>query len=168
MTSEIDIDAHTDKVGTTERYRIGAITRRDAQRYARAVEDDNPLFHDAEYAKAQGYDDVVVPPNYLSAIIDPTEGRPADELREDGLDPHQFPIELPEKAILMGGGQDLTIDRYVTAGETIEVEETLTDISQRESEKMGTLTFLEQRSEYYSGDERVLLCEETMIVGDRQ
>lgn len=169
MTSEIDPSAHEDRIGRTETYDIGRVTGLMARRYARAVEDDNPLFHDREYARKQGYDDIVVPPNFLSAIIDHTEGPPSDQLREDGLDPSRFPIELPPEAILMGGGQDLTIHRYVTAGESISVEETVTDMYQRESERMGTLTFIEQTAEYYGDeDDHVLTCDKTMIVGDRQ
>jgi acyl dehydratase len=169
MSTQIDPDAHGDRLGTTERWEYGVLTCRDARRYARSVEDDNPLFHDVEYAREHGYDDVVVPPNFLSAIIDPTEGCPASELREDGLDPNQFPIDMPSEAILMGGGQELTIDRYATAGSTLTIEETFSDIYQRESSSMGVLTFIEQDSEYFvDGDERVLRCEETMIVGDRQ
>lgn len=169
MSSEIDPEAYSDQLGRTERWEYGVLTRRDARRYARSVEDDNPLFHDVDHARQQGYDDIVVPPNFLSAIIDPTEGCPADELREDGLDPNQFPIEMPSEVILMGGGQDLTIDSYATAGSTFSIEETFQDIYQRESSSMGVLTFIEQDSEYFADDgERVLRCEETMIVGDRQ
>jgi len=169
MSSEIDPGDYEDRLETTERWEYGVLTRRDARRYARSVEDENPLFHDVEYAREHGYDDVVVPPNFLSAIIDPTEGCPASELREDGLDPNQFPIDMPSEVILMGGGQDLTIDRYATAGSSLTIEETFVNIYQRESSSMGVLTFLEQESEYIvDGDERVLRCEATMIVGDRQ
>lgn len=169
MSSEIDPEMYRDQLGTTEKWEYGALTRRDARRYARSVEDENPLFHDANYAREQGYDDVVVPPNFLSAIIDPTAGCPTEELREDGLDPNQFPIDMPSEVILMGGGQDLTIDRHATAGSTLIIEETFRDIYQRDSSSMGVLTFIEQDSEYFVDDgERVLRCEETMIVGDRQ
>lgn len=169
MSVEIDPAEHADQVGTTNRIRIGTVTRLMAQRYARAIEDENPLFHDVEYALEQGYDDVVVPPNYLPAIIERTAGRSADELREDGLDPKLFPVELPEGALLMNGGQQLSFDRYVTAGEELYVEETLTDIYQKDSKDMGFLTFLDLVSEYFTtDDERVLKCEETIIVGDRQ
>lgn len=169
MSSEIDPDDYSDQLGMIETWEYGVLTRRDARRYARSVEDENPLFHDVDYARDHGHDDIVVPPNFLSAIIDPTEGCPAAELREDGLDPNQFPIDMPSEVILMGGGQELTIDRYATAGSTLTIEETFRDIYQRDSSSMGVLTFIEQDSEYYvNGDERVLRCEETMIVGDRQ
>lgn len=168
MTSEIDPAEYEGRIGQTNTYKIGLIPRQTARRYARAVEDDNPLFHNIEYAREQGYNDIVVPPNYLPAIIDHTEGTPAENLREDGLDPNRFPIPLPSEAILMGGGQELDIHRYVTAGEIINVEETLENIYQRKSSKMGILTFVEQTAEYYTDEDHILTCDKTMIVGDRQ
>lgn len=172
MSSRIDPDEHQDRIGTVEHHDIGRIRRLDAQRYARAVEDDNSLFHDPEYAREQGYNDVVVPPNYPPAIIERDEGVPADDLREDGIDSEFFPIPLPDTATLMGGGQHLTIDRYVVAGERVTAERELTDLYQRESESMGTLTFMSFSSDFFADGsderERVLHCEETFIVGDRR
>lgn len=168
MSSEIDPDDYEDRLGTTETTEFGIVTRKDVRRYARSIEDDNPLFHDVDHAREQGYDDLVVPPNFMSAIIDPTEGCPAEELREDGLDPNQFPIAMPPEVILMGGGQELTIDEYATAGSELTIEETFEDIYQRDSSSMGVITFIEQTSEYFTDGTRVLHCEETMMVGDRQ
>jgi hypothetical protein len=68
----------------------------------------------------------------------------------------------------MGGGQSLSFERYVTAGEAVNVTETFTGLSQRESDAMGTLTFVETEFAFSVGDEHVLTCEETMIVGERR
>jgi acyl dehydratase len=170
VSNRIDIDEYRDRIGTVEKHEIGRIRRLDAQRYARAVEDDNPLFHDPEYARDQGYDDVVVPPNYPPAIIERDEGVPANDLREDGIDREFFPIPLPDTATLMGGGQQLSIDRYIVAGERITAEREFSDLYQRNSEAMGTLTFMEFSSDFFASkdDERVLRCDETFIVGDRR
>jgi acyl dehydratase len=169
MSGSIDPSGHRDRIGSVEHHDIGLIRRLDAQRYARAVEDENPLFHDPEYAREQGYDDVVVPPNYPPAIIERDEGVPVDGLREDGIDREFFPIPLPDTATLMGGGQHLSIDRYIVAGERVTAEREFTDLYQRESETMGTLTFMEFSSDFFvsEDDERVLHCDETFIVGDR-
>lgn len=171
MSSEIEPASHRERLGTIETYDIGPIRRLDAKRYARAVEDENPLFHSIDYAKEQGFDDVVVPPNYVPAIIETGEGAPAETLRQDGIDPDLFPVPIPDKAGLMGGGQELTIDRYIVAGEYITAKKEFSDIYQRESNDMGTLTFIEMRTNFFvQGDgerERVLRREETFILGDR-
>jgi acyl dehydratase len=169
MSSKITPEDYEEDLGTTDVYEYGLVTRRDVRRYARAVEDDNPIFHDVEAARSQEYDDLVIPPNFLPAIIERSTGCPDDNLREDGLDPHLYPIELPSDSILMGGGQKLTIETYATAGSRVTIHETFVDIYQRESASMGQLTFLELQSEYFTDAEtRVLSCDEPVIVGDRQ
>jgi len=169
MSSKIDVDSYRDEIGTVWEYEIGEVTRKQVRRYARAVEDDNPLFHDVEYAVAEGFDDLVVPPNFLPAIIDPGKGVPANQLREDGLDPSRYPIDIPPKAMLMGGGQKLTFDRYLTAGTSIVVNERFDDIYQKEGSSMGLLTFLEMSTEYLTvAGDCAIKCEKTTIVADRQ
>lgn len=167
MSSQIDVKAHRSELGRVRTFDFGPISRREARRYARAVEDDNPLFHDVAYAREAGYNDLVVPPNFLPAIIEHDEGVPADELREDGLDPGSHAIEIPPDAALIGGGQTITFDRYVTAGERIRMEETFDDIYQKEGAQRGTLTFLETTARFFAGDERVLTCEKTTIAADQ-
>lgn len=169
MTSQIDPSAYEDVVGETQSHEIGTVSRRDVRRYARAVEDDNPLFDDVSYAREHGYDDLVVPPNYLSAIIEYGKGASASELREDGTVRGSHFVAVPEKAIRVGGGQSNTFDRYATAGESFTVTETFSDIYQKEGSAMGVLTFLETTAEYYSDEgDRVLHCEKTTLVADRQ
>lgn len=169
MSSKIDVESYQGEIGTVWEYEIGQVTRQQVRRYARAVEDDNPLFHDVEHAVSEGFDDLVIPPNFLPAVIDPGEGVPADQLREDGLDPSRYPIDIPPKAALMGGGQSLTFDRYLTAGESIVVNERFDDIYQKESSSMGLLTFLETTTEYLTASgECAIECEKTTIVADRQ
>ena len=43
----------------------GTILRRDWQRWAYAVGDENPLYFDPDYARAAGYADVICPPLYV-------------------------------------------------------------------------------------------------------
>jgi acyl dehydratase len=166
MSSRIDPAAYEDELGTVSSREFGEITRRQVRRYARAVEDDNPLYTDVEFAREQGYDDLVVPPNFLSAVIEPGAGKPADQLRRDGTAPDSIPVTIPEDAMLMGGGQDITVNRYVTAGESITEEETFTDIYQKDAE-FGTLTFVERTSEYVADETAPCIeCDKTLIVGD--
>lgn len=169
MTSEIDPTAYEDVVGETQTHDIGRVSRTDIRHYARAVEDDNPLFDDVSYARDHGYDDLVVPPNYLSAIIEYGKGAPTDDLREDGTVRGSHFVTVPEKAIRVGGGQSNEFDRYATAGESFTVTETFNDIYQKEGSALGVLTFLETIAEYVSDEgDRVLRTTKTTIVADRQ
>ena len=59
------------------------IDRREAQRYAYAVGDENPLYFDEKAAHAAGYRTITVPPLFIThALVLP---KPANTLREDGL-----------------------------------------------------------------------------------
>jgi acyl dehydratase len=59
------------------------ITRKDAQRYAKAADDLNPLYFDEDAAKAAGYRTIIAPPTYLTYAT-ARDGTIAD-LRPDGL-----------------------------------------------------------------------------------
>ena len=59
------------------------IDQREAQRYAYAVGDLNPIYFDEGSAQAAGYHSITVPPLFIThALVRP---KPADELRLDGL-----------------------------------------------------------------------------------
>lgn len=166
MSSDIDPAAYDDDIGSVEIQEYGRISRRQVRRYARAVGDENELYLDVDAARERGYDDLVVPPNFLPAVIEPQGGAPTENLRRDGLDPAILPITLPESAILMGGGQDITVDRYLTAGEAVTERETFTDIYQKDAD-FGVLTFVERFLEYVGdGTDPAIECTSTIIVGD--
>ena len=59
------------------------VTRREAQRYARAVGDLDPIYFDEDAAAAAGYDGLVAPPTFVGHAV--VEGATLDDLREDGL-----------------------------------------------------------------------------------
>lgn len=70
------------RVGTVAATATGAVTRRDWQRWAVSVGEDNPLYFDDEYARAHGYAAAICPPLYLQySILGVT---PLETLRADG------------------------------------------------------------------------------------
>ena len=112
MTELVNPSDYRDCIGTVESDGVGLLTREQVRRYARAVEDENPLFFDLEYAKDQGYDDIVVPPNYLSAIIDYTEGRPVAGRPGGRLRPHRQVRDRERNHQIRGD-----VHRYLPEGE---------------------------------------------------
>jgi acyl dehydratase len=83
MSEQSLIDAASaSRVGTVAATATGEINRREWQRWAAAVGDHNPLWFDPEYARAQGFHDIICPPLYLQyAILGVTA---LDGLRPDG------------------------------------------------------------------------------------
>ena len=59
------------------------VTRREAQRYARAVGDLSPIYFDSGAARDAGYDGLVAPPTFVGHAV--VEGSTLEDLREDGL-----------------------------------------------------------------------------------
>jgi acyl dehydratase len=62
-------DESASRVGTVAATATGEVNRRDWQRWAAAVGDHNPLWFDPEYARAQGYRDIICPPLYLQYAV---------------------------------------------------------------------------------------------------
>jgi acyl dehydratase len=76
--------------------------------YANAVGEDNPIYHDAEAAKAAGFRDLVAPPMFCVVYSAPALG-PAI------LDP-EVGINLP---VMVHGGQEFEWGEPVCAGDLV-------------------------------------------------
>jgi len=87
-------------VGRTVSYTAPEELGRAAIRYyARAVGDDNPLYTDDAYARAQGYDSVIAPPTLICET-----NSYADLPRDaDGNAGHGWGIEIPGTRMIRGG-----------------------------------------------------------------
>jgi acyl dehydratase len=77
------------------------IDAREAQRYACAVGDLNPVYFDEEAALSAGYRTLAVPPTFVSHA--PVAPRPMEELRPDGLYQGSDRLRLRVDRIMFGG-----------------------------------------------------------------
>jgi len=75
-----------EEVGVEHVELLGEISATLTRRYAAAVGERDPLYHDAQYARSLGYANVVAPLNFLPGVICWSEGAPYDRLREDGTE----------------------------------------------------------------------------------
>lgn len=70
MTDDTLIDPESAaRVGTVAARATGEVHRLHWQRWAAAAGDHNPLWFDADYARASGYDDVICPPLFLQYAV---------------------------------------------------------------------------------------------------
>jgi acyl dehydratase len=90
-------------------------------KYADAVGESSPVYHDAEAAKAAGFRDLVAPPMFAVVYSAPAMG-PAI------LDPE---VEM-NFATMVHGGQEFEWGEPVCAGDTISTTVTCKDISERD------------------------------------
>jgi acyl dehydratase len=106
------------------------VTRREAQRYARAVGDLDPIYFDEDAARAAGYDGLVAPPTFVGHAV--VEGSTLEDLREDGLW-----IDRSRKLRLsvsrsMFGGEEWEFHRPVLVGDTVTAQRRLGAVDEKE------------------------------------
>jgi acyl dehydratase len=150
-------------VGRSERTDLGIVRAEAFQRFAVAADNLNPVFLEADAAKAAGYPSVIAPPLYLSAVRGWTAGPPQDSLRLDGTTSGEF-VFLPLEGVrIMGGGQDLELHAPVTDGMRVSMELRLEGIELKQG-RSGDLLLIKLTQVYRDDAERPLVtCRETFI-----
>lgn len=107
----------------------GTITAKEAQRFALAAGDRNPLYFDTEAARAAGYSDILVPPIFLAWSLAPA--RPVEEVRVDGLYRGEGRrVSLNVKRVMFGG-EEWEYLEPVYAGDTITSETRLKSLEEK-------------------------------------
>lgn len=139
------------RIGEVHRRDLGIVDARLIGRYALAIGDANPIYHDAEAARQAGFDDVVAPPNLLAGIVDWSVGRPETALRPDGT-PGERALEGLK---VMGAGESMEIFRPVTAGMAVSEEEAVEAVSVKQG-RQGPLVFVTSRHDFFDQDGRAL------------
>ena len=150
-------------VGRSERTDLGIIRREAFQSFAIAADNLNPVFFEADSAKAAGYPDVIAPPLFLSAVRNWQIGPPQDSLRPDGTTSHEFAFLPLEGLRIMGGGQDLELHTPVTDGARVSMELRLDGVEMKQG-RSGDLLLIKVTQIYRdAADLPLVTCRETFI-----
>ena len=107
------------------RYAVG---REKIREYARAVGESNQLYLDLDAARAAGYSDLVAPPMFAVVY--------AAQAFEEALHDPQLGIDFE---MLLHSGQEFEWGELVVAGDEIETQLTLDDVSERVGMRFYTL-----------------------------
>ena len=108
------------------------ITARDAQRYAQAVDDLNPIYFDEDAARAAGYRTLAAPPTLIDHIV--VQGRALADLRPDGLF-SDAARPGPRLRRVMFGGQEWDWLAPLHVGDTITATQRLAAIEEKSGSK---------------------------------
>ena len=101
----------------------------EAERYAYAAGDTNPIYFDAEAARAAGHRARVVPPGFLVWALEPP--RPLEALRDDGLWRDAGPpIRLHVSRVLYAG-EEWEYRAAAHVGDTITAETRLAALEEK-------------------------------------
>jgi|HubBroStandDraft_3_1064219.scaffolds.fasta_scaffold42276_1 acyl dehydratase len=152
MTPETSLipDEARARIGSETGRATGRVVRQEFQRWAAAVKDRNPLYFDAEFARAHGYRDVVMPPMYLSHV---THGvADLDTLRPDGI-PGGGPgdLQLPGCQRRMAGGENITFHHPVYDGDVLTSVRVIENIEEKNG-RSGAFVLVTSRTTYVRQD----------------
>jgi len=106
------------------------VTRREAQRYARAVGDMAPIYFDEAAARAAGYDGLVAPPTFVGHAV--VEGATLDDLRVDGMWLDRGPRVRLGVSRSMFGGEEWEFRLPVLVGDTITAQRRLGAVEEKD------------------------------------
>lgn len=147
MTEEGLIDAESAaRVGTVAARATGDVHRVQWQRWAAAVGDHNPLWFDADYARASGYEDVICPPLYLQYAVLGVAA--LDGLRPDGSSGAiSGGLAFPRAPRRMAGGESTAFHLPAYHGDEIEMVRTIDSIVEKQG-KSGAFVLVTWRTAY--------------------
>ncbi|MCP3857958.1 MAG: MaoC family dehydratase [Actinomycetia bacterium] len=108
------------------------INERESQRYALAVDDNNPVYFDEVAALEAGHRTIIAPPTFVTHAIVPP--RSNETLREDGLWRTGDGVRLEVKR-MMFGGEEWDFLEPVCVGDAITAQVRLAGVDQKEGSK---------------------------------
>jgi len=127
-------------IGTMAEPVIMEVERGAIRRYADAVGDDNPLFHDVEFAKNAGYEDMICPPGFWGWAI---KGKAVI----GGLSMVGAVLVKAGLFRILDGGVDQEFYIPIRAGDTLTAYSKIADIREREG-KAGKMVFTTVETTY--------------------
>lgn len=140
-------------IGKQVGLQTGIVYPKEAQRFAAAVGDLNPLYFDDETARAQGYRGVIAPPMFLSQILQGVTR--LDAVREDGV-PLEGGSDIPLRAErLMAGGEEYEFFAPIYPGDSITAQTHIQDIEEK-SGRSGRFVLITRETQYTNQDGTVV------------
>jgi len=151
-------------IGAESETYLGELSLSDAQRFAIAAGDLNPLYFDEDYARQSAYGGLIAPPNMLTAVRAWGAGAREAELAPDGvvdLPEEKLPIRLKRR---MAGGQDLQFHAPVRPGDRITRQGGIVSLEEHEG-RSGRFVIMTREDRYYNERSELLVtCRETVLV----
>lgn len=151
-------------IGRERTVTLGEISLRDSQRYAASVQDDSPRYLDEALAHDTAYGGLIIPPNYLTAIISWGGGPDEEQLGPDGLartDEDRLPLRVSR---VMGGGQELEFHAPMRPGDSYTRTDRVIDISEREGRSGPLVVVVREQTYHNQHGEVVVVCHTTTLV----
>ena len=135
---------------------IMEVERGAIKRYADAVGDDNPLFHDVEDAKAAGYEDIICPPGFFGWAI-------KGKATIGGLSMVGAVLVKAGLFRILDGGVDQEFYIPIRAGDVLTAYAKIADVRERAG-KTGSMLFTTVETTYWNQNgDKVAVSRATII-----
>jgi len=144
------IEGLRSKVGVEWEPRVYEIEKGMIRRFARAVDDPNPLWQDEEYARASHYGGIIAPPTFILAIG-------FEQFVEDVMALASFGTALM-------GGTELECYQPVRVGDVITAMFKISNVRERQG-KMGKMAFMTFDSTYKNQRQELVAKCRQMVIG---
>lgn len=149
-------------VGTLVATSRGEVRRRDWQRWAVSVGETNPVWFDADAARAAGYREDCAPPLYLQyAILGVTR---LEDLRADGSSgAASGNLQFPAAPKRMAGGESWTFHAPAYHGDDITSERRVKSIVEKQG-RSGPFVLVTWQADYTNQHGELLASAETSMI----
>ncbi len=150
------------RVGSVAARATGEANRRDWQRWALSVGDRNPLWFDPDYARANGYRDIICPPLYLQyAVLGVT---PLDDLRPDGSSgAASGSLAFPRAPRRMAGGESTIFHLPAYHHDDIEMVRTIESVVEKQG-RSGRFVLVTWNTTYRNQNDELLAQASTSMI----
>lgn len=147
------------------------VLARDIRRYALAIDDPNPIYHDQNAAKNSRYGGMTAPLNYVSWSVGvPGAEKGIKDLGEDGLASFVGVPEIPNVWTLgwVRGGEELEFFKPLYVNDRVTVKGKIVDMKEKDG-KSGKLIFVTSEFTYTNQNDELLAKHRiTMIATPRK
>ena len=116
-------------IGVESEPTIVLIEKEPIRRFAEAIGDPNPVYHDEEYAKKLGYRSIITPPGYHPQYSYP--------IKRGGREGPRFRMPFARN---LNGGNEYEFFEPIQAGDVLSITNRLGDIYERDG-RMGKMLF---------------------------
>ena len=147
----VDIEQYKELIGRPTGSSVITVERQPVSNFARALKDDNPIYHRADAARAAGFENIPAPPTW--AMATGSWGVYPEDQPEDSGEGQPSPLMgvigklMSEGGLILHGEEEFEYHKPLTVGMTLTQDGKVADIYQKES-KGRTMTFLVTENEY--------------------
>jgi len=114
------------------------------RRWAEAIGDSNPLYHDEAYAKSKGFRSLIAPPGFIANYAFP--------VKSGGGGRRSFRSPF---ARMLNGGNEYEFFKPIQAGDTITATSNIADLREREG-RLGKMLFIISETTYKNQDGEIV------------